>query len=39
MPRRPLHSYIWSSNVPTWTDGDAACLALTADGPAVSSVA
>ena len=33
------YSYTWSSNVPTWADDDAACLALTADGPDVSSVA
>ena len=31
--------YTWTTNVPTWADGDAACLALTVDGPAVSSVA
>ena len=33
------HTYVWATNVPTWADGDAACLALTVDGPAVSSVA
>ena len=33
------YSYTWSSNVPTWADGTAICLALTADGPEVSSVA
>ena len=33
------NSYSWFSNVPTWADGDAACLALTVDGPKVSSVA
>ena len=33
------YSYIWSTNVPTWADGNAVCLALTADGPEVSSVA
>ena len=33
------NGYNWFTNVPTWADGDAACLALTADGPAVSSVA
>ena len=33
------YSYTWSSNVPTWADGDAVCLAMTADGPEVSSVA
>ena len=32
-------NYNWFSNLPTWADGDAVCLALTADGPAVSSVA
>ena len=32
-------SYNWHSNFPTWADGDAACLALTVDGPDVSSVA
>ena len=31
--------YVWYTNVPTWADGDAVCLALTVDGPAVSSVA
>ena len=33
------NSYTWSTNVPTWADGNAVCLALTADSPAVSSVA
>ena len=33
------HAYAFFSNVPTWADGDAACLALTVDGPEVSSVA
>ena len=33
------YSYTFSTNVPTWADGDAVCLALTADGPDVSSVA
>ena len=33
------YSYTWSTNVPTWADGDAVCLALTVDGPDVSSVA
>ncbi len=32
------NAYVWYTNVPTWADGAAACLALTADGPAVSSV-
>ena len=32
-------AYIFSTNVPTWADGDATCLALTVDGPDVSSVA
>ena len=32
-------AYNWFTNIPTWADGDAVCLALTADGPAVSSVA
>ena len=32
-------SYQWSSNAPTWADGAAVCLALTVDGPEVSSVA
>ena len=31
-------AYIFSTNVPTWADGDATCLALTVDGPDVSSV-
>ena len=31
--------YGWFSNFPSWADGDAACLALTVDGPDVSSVA
>ena len=30
--------YGWFSNFPSWADGDAACLALTVDGPDVSSV-
>ena len=33
------NAYAWYTNVPTWADGNAVCLALTADGPAVSSVA
>ncbi len=33
------HAYAFFSNIPTWADGDAVCLALTADSPAVSSVA
>ena len=33
------NTYQWFTNVPTWADGDAVCLALTADGPEVSSVA
>ena len=33
------NSYSFHTNAPTWADGDAACLALTVDGPAVSSVA
>ncbi len=33
------NAYSWYSNVPTWADGYAVCLALTADGPEVSSVA
>ena len=33
------NSYSFHTNAPTWADGDAVCLALTADGPAVSSVA
>ena len=32
-------NYRWTTNVPTWADGDAVCLALTVEGPAVSSVA
>ena len=32
-------TYAWSTNVPTWVDGNAVCLALTVDGPAVSSLA
>ena len=32
-------SYNWQSNLPTFTNGDAVCLALTVEGPAVSSVA
>ena len=32
-------AYSWSTNVPSWADGNAVCLALTADGPEVSSVA
>ena len=32
-------SYNWQSNIPPFTNGDAVCLALTADGPEVSSVA
>ena len=32
------HTYAWTTNVPTWTVSDSACLALTADGPDVSSV-
>ena len=30
--------YGWFSNFPSWADGDAVCLALTVDGPDVSSV-
>ena len=33
------NGYSWSTNLPTWADGNAVCLALTVDGPAVSSVA
>ena len=33
------HTYVWTTNVPTWADGNAVCLALTVDGPEVSSVA
>ena len=33
------NTYQWFANVPTWADGDAACLALTADPPAIDSVA
>ena len=33
------NAYAWYTNVPTWADGNAVCLALTADGPEVSSVA
>ena len=33
------NTYAFFSNVPTWADGDAVCLALTVDGPEVSSVA
>ena len=33
------NSYGFFSNAPTWADGDAVCLALTVEGPAVSSVA
>ena len=33
------NSYAFFSNAPTWADGNAVCLALTVDGPAVSSVA
>ena len=33
------NSYFFFSNLPTWADGYAVCLALTADGPEVSSVA
>ena len=33
------NGYAWFTNLPTWADGDAVCLALTVDGPAVSSVA
>ena len=33
------NNYSFYSNVPSWADGDAACLALTVVGPAVSSVA
>ena len=33
------NSYSFVTNIPTWANGDAACLALTADGPEVSSVA
>ena len=33
------NAYAWYTNVPTWADGNAACLALTAEGPEVSSVA
>ena len=33
------NTYQWFTNVPTWADGDAVCLALTVDGPEVSSVA
>ena len=33
------NTYAFFSNVPTWANGDAVCLALTVNGPAVSSVA
>ena len=33
------NTYSFFTNAPTWADGDAVCLALTADGPEVSSVA
>ena len=33
------NNYTWFTNLPTWADGDAVCLALTVEGPAVSSVA
>ena len=33
------NGYDWYTNVPTWADGDAVCLALTVNGPDVSSVA
>ena len=33
------NSYSFHTNAPTWADGDAVCLALTVDGPEVSSVA
>ena len=33
------NTYKWTSNLPSWANGDAACLALTVEGPAVSSVA
>ena len=33
------NSYSWFTNIPTWNDYDRVCLALTAEPPAVSSVA
>ena len=33
------NSYAFYTNVPTWNEYDQSCLALTADGPAVSSIA
>ncbi len=33
------NTYSWFTNVPTWADGNAVCLALTVEGPEVSSVA
>ncbi len=33
------NSYSWFTNIPTWNEYDQICLALTVDGPAVSSVA
>ena len=33
------NTYKWTSNLPSWANGTAACLALTVDGPDVSSVA
>ena len=33
------NTYKWTSNIPSWANGDAACLALTVAGPDVSSVA
>ena len=32
------NTYKWTSNIPSWANGDAACLALTVEGPAVTSV-
>ena len=32
------NSYVFYTNVPAWANGDAVCLALTVEGPAVSSV-
>ena len=32
------NTYKWTSNIPSWANGDDACLALTVEGPAVTSV-
>ena len=34
-----VYAYAWTGNLPAWANGDAACLALTVEGPDVSSVA